>query len=138
MPTLKPLYSGGLCEPVIYVAVRDAAAERLGFLRVIDKSGDDYLYSRDRFAPLKLPRALQRAWAAAARATISRTTMTEQITHEQAIQRALAAKKARRAELARLPYEEKIAIALRLRSLALAMRAARANTANQSRVGDDI
>ena len=63
--------------------------------------------------------------------------MAEQITHEQAIQRALAAKEARRAELARLPYEEKIAIALRLRSIALSMKAAaRANTSNPSTRSD--
>ena len=50
----------------IYVALRDAAAEREGLLRVVDESGGDYLYSRERFAPLKLPRGLQRALAAVA------------------------------------------------------------------------
>ena len=34
-------------------------------LRVVDESGEDYLYSRERFAPLKLPRGLQQALAAA-------------------------------------------------------------------------
>jgi hypothetical protein len=48
------------------VAIRDAGAERNGLLRVIDESGEDYLYPRERFAPLKLPRGLQRALAAAA------------------------------------------------------------------------
>ena len=57
--------------------------------------------------------------------------MADQITHEQAIHRALAAKEARRAELARLPYEEKIAIALRLRSLAIAMKEAALAHANE-------
>ena len=50
-------------ERKIYVAIRDAAAERNGLLRIIDESGDDYLYSRERFAPLKLPRGLQQALA---------------------------------------------------------------------------
>ncbi len=49
----------------IYVALRDAAAERNGLLRVVDESGEDYLYSRERFAALKLPRGLQQALAAA-------------------------------------------------------------------------
>jgi len=46
--------------------LRDAAAERNGLLRVVDESGEDYLYSRERFVPLKLPSGLQRALAAAA------------------------------------------------------------------------
>jgi len=41
------------------------AAERNGFLRVVDESGDDYLYSGSRFAALKLPRGLQQALVAA-------------------------------------------------------------------------
>ena len=48
----------------IYVALRDAAAERNGLVRVVDESGEDYLYPRERFAPLKLPRGLQQALAA--------------------------------------------------------------------------
>jgi hypothetical protein len=47
------------------VAIRDAEAERNGFLRVVDESGEDYLHSRERFAPLKLSRGLQQALAAA-------------------------------------------------------------------------
>jgi hypothetical protein len=46
--------------------LRDAQAERNGLLRIVDESGRDYLYSRDRFAALKLPRGLERALAAAA------------------------------------------------------------------------
>ena len=59
-------YAASLEPRKIYVALRDAAAERNGLLRVVDESGEDYLYARDRFAPLKLPRGLQRALAAAA------------------------------------------------------------------------
>ena len=57
-------YAASLERRKIYVAIRDAAAERNGLLRVIDESGDDYLYSRERFAHLKLPRELQQALAA--------------------------------------------------------------------------
>ena len=49
-------YAASLEPRKIYVALRDAAAERNGLLRVVDESGEDYLYARDRFAPLKLPR----------------------------------------------------------------------------------
>jgi hypothetical protein len=59
-------YAASLEPRKIYVAIRDAGAERNGLLRVIDESGEDYLYPRERFAPLKLPRGLQRALAAAA------------------------------------------------------------------------
>ena len=59
-------YEAASLEPrKIYVALRDAAAERNGLLRVVDESGEDYLYSRERFAPLKLPRGLQHSLAAA-------------------------------------------------------------------------
>ena len=57
-------YAASLEPRKIYVALRDAAAERKGLLRVVDESGEDYLYSRERFAPLKLPRGLQQALAA--------------------------------------------------------------------------
>ena len=58
-------YAASLEPRKIYVALRDVAAERNGLLRVIDESGEDYLYSRERFAPLKLPCGLQQALAAA-------------------------------------------------------------------------
>ncbi len=58
-------YAASLEPKKIYVALRDVEAERNGLLRVVDESGEDYLYSRSRFAPLKLPRGLQQALAAA-------------------------------------------------------------------------
>ena len=56
-------YAASLETRKIYVALHDAEAERNGLLRVIDESGEDYLYSRDRFAPLKLPRRLEEVLA---------------------------------------------------------------------------
>ncbi len=47
-----------------YVALRDPQAERNGLLRIVDESGEDYLYERQRFAPLKLPRGVQQAFTA--------------------------------------------------------------------------
>jgi len=41
----------------IYVVVRDPGAEKNGLLRVIDESGDDYLYPEACFCPIALPRA---------------------------------------------------------------------------------
>ena len=58
-------YAASLEPRKIYVALRDAVAERQGLLRVVDESGEDYLYSRERFAPLYLPPGLQQALAAA-------------------------------------------------------------------------
>ncbi|MBI3635333.1 MAG: hypothetical protein HY216_03805 [Candidatus Rokubacteria bacterium] len=40
----------------IYRVVPDQQAERDGDLRVIDESGEDYLYPEDWFSPVELPR----------------------------------------------------------------------------------
>jgi hypothetical protein len=45
----------------IYVALRDAKAERIGYLRIIDQSGEPYLYPSQRFVAAKLPVATRRA-----------------------------------------------------------------------------
>jgi len=56
-------YAASLERRKIYVALRDSEAERNGLLRVVDESGNDYLYARSRFATLKLPRSLEQALA---------------------------------------------------------------------------
>ncbi len=58
-------YAASLEPRKIYVALRDVEAERNGLLRVVDESGEDYLYPSSRFAALKLPRGLQQALVAA-------------------------------------------------------------------------
>jgi hypothetical protein len=50
----------------IYVALRDPAADKHGLLRVIDESGEDYLYPKALFRPIALPQAVKRAVLAAA------------------------------------------------------------------------
>ena len=50
----------------IYVALRDAAAEKHGLLRIIDESGEDYLYSKAFFRSIALPQAVKKAVLAAA------------------------------------------------------------------------
>ncbi len=46
----------------IYQVVPDAEAESEGYLRVIDESGEDYLYPRTYFLPVQLPEEVQEAW----------------------------------------------------------------------------
>jgi hypothetical protein len=45
----------------IYVALQDAKAVRAGYLRIIDESGEDYLYPCERFVAAKLPISTRRA-----------------------------------------------------------------------------
>jgi hypothetical protein len=49
----------------IYVALRDAAAEKHGMLRIIDESGEDYLYPKTFFRTITLPQSVKRAVLAA-------------------------------------------------------------------------
>ncbi len=45
----------------IYSLIPDKTASKSGLLRVVDESGEDYLYPEDYFVPIKLPRTVQRA-----------------------------------------------------------------------------
>lgn len=45
----------------IYSAVADRDAEAHDMLRVIDDSGEDYLFPADYFAPIRVPGELRRA-----------------------------------------------------------------------------
>ncbi len=49
----------------IYVALRDAAAEKHNMLRIIDESGEDYLYPKAFFRAIALPQSIRRAVLAA-------------------------------------------------------------------------
>jgi hypothetical protein len=44
----------------IYQVLADAKADRLGLVRVIDESGEDYLYPRKLFAAIELSPAIRR------------------------------------------------------------------------------
>lgn len=48
----------------IYQTIPDPKAAKEGYTRVIDESGEDDLYPADYFAPIKLPAALARQFAA--------------------------------------------------------------------------
>ena len=45
----------------IYQVVPDASAERHHLLKVIDESGEDYLYPQGFFLPIDLPKPLEKA-----------------------------------------------------------------------------
>ena len=59
-------YSASLEKRKIYVTLRDPAAEKHGELRVVDESGDDYLYPKAFFRSIALPESLKKAVLAAA------------------------------------------------------------------------
>jgi hypothetical protein len=52
-------YEASLERHKLYVVRPDADALRDGDLRVVDESGEDYLYSADRFVLLEVPRRVQ-------------------------------------------------------------------------------
>jgi len=59
-------YSASLERRKIYVALRAPAAEKHRLLRVIDESGEDYLYPNVFFRAIALPQAIKKAVLAAA------------------------------------------------------------------------
>jgi hypothetical protein len=58
-------YAASLEKRKIYVALRDAAAEKHNLLRVVDESGEDYLYPKAFFRSIALPEAIRKAVLAA-------------------------------------------------------------------------
>jgi hypothetical protein len=58
-------YAASLEKRKIYIALRDAAAAKHGLLRIVDESGEDYLYPKKSFRPIALPQAVKRAMLAA-------------------------------------------------------------------------
>jgi len=47
----------------VYRLVADAKASSQGLVRVVDESGDDYLYPEAFFVPIEVPKAAVRAFA---------------------------------------------------------------------------
>jgi len=54
-------YDVSLERRKLYVSIADAAAEKQGQLRIVDESGEDYLYPLDFFVPVELPQSVRRA-----------------------------------------------------------------------------
>ncbi len=73
MPTSRRLmlclrndgYEVSLERRKIYTALPDAEAARHGQVRIIDESGEDYLFPAKYFVPVDLPKAVRRALLAA-------------------------------------------------------------------------
>jgi hypothetical protein len=59
-------YEASLERYKVYVAMSDPQAEKLGQLRVIDESGEDYLYDKTAFRAVSLPASIRRTVLAAA------------------------------------------------------------------------
>ena len=58
-------YPVSLEKRKIYVVLRDVAAEKHNMLRIVDESGDDYLYPKALFRSIALPQAVKKAVLAA-------------------------------------------------------------------------
>ena len=61
-------YEASLERNKIYEIVPDEDAERDGDLRVVDESGEDYLFASDRFVAIEVPAAVRQSVSKASRA----------------------------------------------------------------------
>ena len=52
-------YEASLERNKVYLLLSDADAEREGDVRVVDESGEDYLYPNDWFVVLEVPKAVR-------------------------------------------------------------------------------
>ena len=59
-------YPASLEKRKIYLALRDATADKRDLIRVVDESGDDYLYPKTFFRSIALPQAIKKAILATA------------------------------------------------------------------------
>jgi len=58
-------YAASLELRKIYQVVVDSRSEEHGLIRVIDESGEDYLYPVEYFAAIELPQAVEKVFALA-------------------------------------------------------------------------
>lgn len=65
-------YQASLERMKLYAVVPDDDARAEGMVRVIDESGEDYLYAAEHFAEIELPREIVRALAGKKRASAGR------------------------------------------------------------------
>ena len=56
-------YGASLEKRKIYVSLRDTAAEKHSLMRVIDESGEDYLYPKNLFVAVKVPITAKKVFA---------------------------------------------------------------------------
>ena len=61
-------YPASLDIRKVYRLLPDAEAEKDGWLRVIDESGEDYLYPEGRFVPVDIPKPAEKTFEPAEKA----------------------------------------------------------------------
>mgnify|MGYP005839344517 CR=1 FL=1 len=54
-------YQASLEVGKVYRMIPDESVKDIGYLRVIDESGEDYVFSSDRFFPIQLPQVVENA-----------------------------------------------------------------------------
>jgi hypothetical protein len=54
-------YEASLEIGKLYRVLSDRAAERHGYLRIVDESGEDYGYAADRFLAIDVPKPVEKA-----------------------------------------------------------------------------
>ena len=59
-------YAASLERGKLYSIIDDEQAAKLNLIRIIDESGEDYLYPISRFAPIAVPEAIAAQLAIAA------------------------------------------------------------------------
>ena len=52
----------------VYQILSDRSAAREGYARIIDESGEDYLYPAEYFVPVRLPQTISRQWVSSSSA----------------------------------------------------------------------
>jgi hypothetical protein len=62
-------YAASLVTRRLYRVIEDPAAARRGLVRVVDESGEDYLYPKRLFAAIELPMTVTRRLAATLKPT---------------------------------------------------------------------
>jgi len=58
-------YPASLEQRKVYQLIPDAAAAKSQFVRVVDESGEDYLYPENFFVPIEVPAAARTAFSRA-------------------------------------------------------------------------
>ena len=56
-------YPASLHTRKVYEVIPDPDGDRFGMIRVIDESGEDYLFEADHFVPIDVPEAAQAVFA---------------------------------------------------------------------------
>lgn len=59
-------YEASLERGKVYLNLPDRESEKLGLLRVVDESGEDYLFPKARFVAIELPQTAQKVLLQAA------------------------------------------------------------------------